>query len=78
MFWDGFPGQIIVNKRNLGPECQKVTPTEVKVDGPARAHPGVTRALRSRMTYPHTPKGTGKRLGTIEERLARLHFRPNT
>ena len=30
------------------------------------------------MTYPHTPKGTGKRLGTIEERLARLYFRPNS
>ena len=51
MFWDGFPGQIIVNKRNLGPECQKVTPTEVKVDGPARAHPGVTRTCEQYIIY---------------------------
>ena len=51
MFWDGFPGQIIVNTRNLGPECQKVTPTEVKVDGPARAHPGVTRTCEQYIIY---------------------------
>ena len=51
MFWDGFLGQIIVNKQNLGPECQKVTPTEVKVDGPARARTGVTRTCEQYIIY---------------------------
>ena len=30
------------------------------------------------MTHPHTPQGTGKRIGTIGERRARFYFRPNT
>ena len=51
MCWDGFLGQIIVNKRNLDPECQKVTPTEVKVDEPARARPGVTRTCEQYIIY---------------------------
>ena len=29
------------------------------------------------MTHPDTPQGTGKRLGTIEERRALFHFNEN-
>ena len=43
-----------------------------------RPVPGPARAMRSRMTYPHTPQGTGKRIGTIGERRAQFYFRPNT
>ena len=28
------------------------------------------------MTYPHTPQGTGKRIGTIDERRERFYLRP--
>ena len=30
------------------------------------------------MTYPHTPQGTGKRRGMIEERRTRFYFYENT
>ena len=43
--------------------------------GPARALP---EAPWSSMTHTHTPQGTGKWLGTIEESWARFYFRPNT
>ena len=43
-----------------------------------RPGPGLERALRSRMTYPHTLQATGKQIGTIEERRSRFYFRQNT
>ena len=44
----------------------------------ARRPRAVMEVPPTSMTQPHTLQGTGKRLGTIEERWARFYFRPST